>query len=364
MDEREKAIQLIRMKGPVVPSSISADLGKDILFTSVILAELASAKRLKISNLKVGSSPLYYLPEQAERLEAFYRFLPEKDRNTFALLKEKKVLRDSEQSPLVRVSLRKIKDFAVPLEVTVNGKTEVFWKWHTLSDEETNARIRSIISSGKPGAEEKKTVDEAPVNISNETAADEAEAKAAGPGQADAAQANNQQEAQRRITDVPAGASDRLSKSQQEQQEQQKRESSEKQGCDMSQPDGSGHKETRQAAVSEKPEPLQGKLPDDRFLKRVLSYFSNNGIEVLSFEIKRKEKEIDFKVRVSSKIGKLLYYCRAKDKKKVSDADIASAFVQSQMSKLPLIFVSTGEPTKKASEMLKREFESVSMITI
>ncbi len=86
-----------------------------------MLSELSSKKSLKISALKVGGSPLYYVPGHEEKLLQFIQNLNEKDRRTLELLKDSQVLRDAEQDPLTRVSLRQIKDFAVQRRFSGNG---------------------------------------------------------------------------------------------------------------------------------------------------------------------------------------------------------------------------------------------------
>jgi hypothetical protein len=61
------------------------------------------------------------------------------------LLKNSKIIRDIEQDALTRVSLRSIRDFAVPLEVTLGDQKEIFWKWYMISDEEATELIRNYL---------------------------------------------------------------------------------------------------------------------------------------------------------------------------------------------------------------------------
>ena len=60
-----------------------------------------------------------------------------------------------------------------------------------------------------------------------------------------------------------------------------------------------------------------------------------------------------------SAVGSLIYYCKARSKKRISDSDLSSAFVQGQLKKLPVLFLTKGELTKKAKEMLSKEFKSI-----
>ena len=70
-EKKEKIILVINSIGPSYPSRIARETGIDPLFVSAFLAELVSDKKLKVSNMKVGSSPLYLIPGQEPLLENF-----------------------------------------------------------------------------------------------------------------------------------------------------------------------------------------------------------------------------------------------------------------------------------------------------
>lgn len=77
--------------------------------------------------MKVGSSPIYYIPGQEEKLEQFAKYhLKSKEKDAFILLQEKKILKDSEQDPAIRVALRSIKDFAIPIQ----KNNETYWEYY------------------------------------------------------------------------------------------------------------------------------------------------------------------------------------------------------------------------------------------
>ena len=79
----------------------------------------------------------------------------------------------------------------------------------------------------------------------------------------------------------------------------------------------------------------------------------DNGICINSHEIKRKNAEIHLEIEVPSPVGQLTYFCLAKAKKKVSESDLSTAYVNGQIRKLPVVFLSRGELSKKAGELLK-----------
>ena len=130
----DKIIQILGEKGPSLPIQISKEIGINSLFISAFLSELTNEKRIKVSHLKVGGSPLYFLEGQEEQLENFYKFLHPKEAETFILLRNKKILKDSEQEPAIRVALRSIRDFSVGFK----KDNEIYWKHVLIPDSEIN----------------------------------------------------------------------------------------------------------------------------------------------------------------------------------------------------------------------------------
>jgi hypothetical protein len=128
----QKIISILKERGPSLPIQIAKETEMSSLFISAFLSELTNEKRIKVSNLKVGGSPLYYLEGQEEKLEQFYKYLHPKEAEAFLLLKEKKVLKDSDQEPAIRVALRSIRDFAVGFR----KDEEIYWRFHSMSEEE------------------------------------------------------------------------------------------------------------------------------------------------------------------------------------------------------------------------------------
>jgi hypothetical protein len=129
---KEKIISIIRSRGPSFPAHISSQVGMSILFTSAFLSELLSEKKLKISHMKIGSSPLYFIPGQENLLERYSNSLKSKEKDAFELLKEKKFLLDNEQEPAIRVALRSIRDFAIPFQ----KNDKLCWRYLTVQESE------------------------------------------------------------------------------------------------------------------------------------------------------------------------------------------------------------------------------------
>src|SRR3989338_499990 len=124
----EKILNIVRMKGPVLPHQIAKEIGSNILMASAQLSELTDRKLLKLSHIKVGGSPVYYVPGQEHKLQNYSNKLHPKEQEVYILLRQNRILRDKEQTPLFRVALKNMQDFAIPLDVRSNGEIETFWK--------------------------------------------------------------------------------------------------------------------------------------------------------------------------------------------------------------------------------------------
>ena len=133
-ETHQKIIQVLREKGPSLPIQIAKEIGMSSLFISAFLSELTNEKRIKISSLKVGGSPLYFLEGQEEQLEKFYKFLHSREAEAFVLLRKNKILKDSEQEPAMKVALRSIKDFSMGFK----KNEEIYWRYFLVPESEIN----------------------------------------------------------------------------------------------------------------------------------------------------------------------------------------------------------------------------------
>jgi len=144
---KEDIIYFLRLKGPSLPVHIAQEIKTSPLFTSAFLSELFSEKRIKMSNMRIGNSPVYFLSNQEQELEKYTNYLKSKEKEAFMLIKEKQVLKDEEQEPAIKVALRKIKDFAIPFE----RNNEIYWRYFTAKEIEISPKP---IQSKEPEKEE------------------------------------------------------------------------------------------------------------------------------------------------------------------------------------------------------------------
>ena len=88
---KQQLISAIQTKGPSLPVQLSKLIKQSPLFTSAFLAELVKDQKLKTSNLKVGSSPLYYLEGQESQIEKFSEHLNPREQQAFNQIKTEQV---------------------------------------------------------------------------------------------------------------------------------------------------------------------------------------------------------------------------------------------------------------------------------
>jgi hypothetical protein len=129
---KRKILDILKQDGPSLPVPIAKKISMQPMFASAILSELLNEKRIKTSSMKIGSSPLYLIPGQEEKLETFTENLGGVEKEAFLKLRDNKFLEDATQEPRIRVALRSLKDFAIPIQLN-GGK--LFWKYLTISTE-------------------------------------------------------------------------------------------------------------------------------------------------------------------------------------------------------------------------------------
>jgi len=83
----------------------------------------------------------------------------------------------------------------------------------------------------------------------------------------------------------------------------------------------------------------------------------DNKVDILDEKIIKKNKEVNYITGVSTDLGKGVFFLKYKNKNKINEADLSLAMHEA--GNMPLIFLSTGELTKKARELLGTEFKGV-----
>jgi hypothetical protein len=314
--DKDEVLRLVKQKGPVIPIHLRKDLNTDTVLIGAILSQLVAEGKIKVSRVKIGGSPTYYAVGDDAKLVDFMKHLNEKDRRAAEMLQEKKVLKDSEQDPLIRVCLRNIKDYAKELEVEIKGNKEVYWKWFLTSAEEAQEIISGKVNPKKiVPKEEPKPVKAPEVKKEEPVVEKKKEEKPVEVKKAKPVKEKSQKEERPALKPV----------------EIQK--------------------------TLAKPNLLLDQEKDD-FFTQVRKFLEANDTGIIDYKIVKKG-EIDLTIIVPTKLGAQEYFCKAKNKKKIAEGDLSSAYLQGQGTKLPIVFLSPGELNKKAKEMLSKEFKGM-----
>jgi len=293
-DKLSQAYDFLKSNGPSLPVRISKVVGTNIMMASVLLSQLVSEKKIKLTNENIGGSPLYYIQGQESFLQdRLGSHLTGKKKEAFNILKEKKVLNDQELEPAIRIALREIKDFAVPIDVNLNGNFERFWRWYLI----TNEDVKNILFKKEPEVK---------------------------------------QEVKQAIKETKIGKP-----------EEKRPEIKEKKI------------EIKKVEVEEKKEDKKEIKKKIDFYLSIDNYFSDNKIEILNEEIVKKDKEFNFLVEIPSNLGRLKYFVKVRNKKKINEGDLSLAYNEAQAKSLPLLFLTNGDIAKKAKEHLDKNLSGI-----
>jgi hypothetical protein len=275
---KHQVFDYLNSHGPSLPMTISQEVGRESIFVGAVLSELIQSKQLKLSHAKIGGSRVYYVPGQEEKLSILYNSLPDAEKRAYDELKEKKLIKESETTPVLRVALDNLTDFSRQMILKdSNGNQQKAWMWHLSKPEDFQTK--------------KQLPPEKPKEI--------------------AVQKPKTQEHQTRVIPQIQQPKDQIKKS-----------------------------------------PKQ-----DTFSIQVESFFIQSGIKILEKEVIRKNTESNYIISIESQIGNLEMFVCAKNKKKISDQDLMLAHQKGQNKKLPTLFLTTGEQTKKAKDYITKNLK-------
>jgi len=338
---QDQILQFLKTTGPTLPTKVAKIIQSEVLIASAHLADLVSQGKAKLSHLKIGGSPLYYLPGQEDQL---YSFAPgnlnPKDLAVLEELRVNKILRETALELLPRVALRELKDFAIPLTVRFQDQSELFWKWYLASDEETNQLISQMLTT-LPKSSPVEEVSSRP----------EIE-KVTGKNVLSTIRASHLQEREKTIeTSVKEPATPRKEAS----SSKKKRIKNLKQEevlVELSPEKKEKQKKLEEEKEGENNVTIPEKAEKQEFLSSITLFLKELEITVEESAPVRKNAEINLLITVPSVVGKVKYFCKAKRKGRCDEKELSAAFMEAQMKKLPLLFLYTGMLTRKAQEMI------------
>jgi hypothetical protein len=300
-EKKGKIVSFIEENGPSLPVRIAKTINMDPVFASAILSELLSTKKIKMSHLKVGSSSLYLIPGQEQRLEEHADNLKSIEKDVMLKLQREKVLVDKDEEPATRVALRSIKDFAVPFKF----QDQIMWRYAFTPKEE----IKELLSpttreepkeENKPEQEEEIIEEKIEENEPKEEIIEEKE------------------------PEVPKAWEAKKEEIKQAKQESKKIESI------------FGEEETKQ---------------DSEFLTEIKNFLKQKDIEFLE-EVRSEKREVMAIVKITSQLGDIQFLLIAKNKKTLSKDEIEAAAQMATRNSKPCLLLIRREPSKAIQKLI------------
>jgi flagellar biosynthesis GTPase FlhF len=410
MLDHDKILSFMKMIGPTTPTAVAKNIKSDVLLASALLSDLSAQNKVKVSKLKIGGgSPLYFLPGQEEQLFKFAEenFNP-KDYQVLLQLKERKLLREKELELLGRVALRSLKDFAIPLNVNIHGLTELFWKWHLLSNEEANNMIGDFVNSqnqkvveeskvavekdGKQIKEEEAIIEKKEPEVQEPVSEVKSESQKTESFQDEEFEQETEEleelEVKKESVSKKSEPLEEKKQSESKKEEVHKKESKKEEPTTESKDSEPAPKEQKsevkkekitiekkeeqkKLSTEEKKSFIQKvrdkvtkkrKVVDDEFLPQLEDFFISLKITIDQKETLRKNAEMNFLLTVPSVVGNITYFCKAKNKSRCDERDLSAAYMEAQAKRLPLLFLYTNELNKKSLELMESgAFENVAV---
>lgn len=161
---KEEVVRLIKLKGPVLPAEITAELETNTIILSAILSELIKDGLVLFSHKKIGSSPLYYLLGQEDVMRK--KLLPNLsiiEKKTLEFFENNKLMLRSNLSPQQRLVVNQINDFVKPIELKIKGEEKTFYRHYSLDISVIEQELKNM-ASPKKLVKKKKQEEEPPKN--------------------------------------------------------------------------------------------------------------------------------------------------------------------------------------------------------
>ena len=324
---KDKIVKVLQQRGPCLPVHLSKEVNQSILFTSAFLSELLAEKRIFQSNMKVGSSSLFFLRGQEFQLEKFQDHIKGKEKEALVKLKDERFLNDETQNPPIRVALRFIKDFAIPFK---DGE-KLMWRYYL--EDEANYKSNPIkeLPKEEPKPEIKKDEQVRPSTLADAVASHKEPKEDLNIFDDDSKKNSGFSE----LLETPktstggSSSSDELVVGDSKSSEEEKPKKTVKKKATK--------KVTKKTSTKE-----------DKFFNKVKEFLAENSIELLEIEGFNKTS-VTLKVKKDSEEILLI----AHNKKKLTEKEFIDAQKKASEAGLKYIITSTGEQTKKLTNFIE-----------
>jgi len=133
MISEEQIVDFIKARGPVLPADISKEFSMDIFMASAMLTEIKNKGEIRSSSKRIGSSLLYYTPEQEGQVKnMLFNKLNDIEKRFVKMMREHQVAFEKEFGPQEKFLASKLGDFIKRIEI--DG--DAVWYFIGISQEE------------------------------------------------------------------------------------------------------------------------------------------------------------------------------------------------------------------------------------
>lgn len=319
-DVKEKILKFLEDNGPNLPVQVAKHMNMNSIFASAFLSEMASDGMIRISDMKVGGSPLYYPGSKVALLENFMNALGSKEREACLLLKEKGILEDTQQHPAIRVALRGLKDFAFPFK----KDEKIFWRYFLVTEDQVRQRLEKPIVN----------VEETKISTAEVTQKPE-----------------ENKEINQKIEETAQNIIIKQEEKNSELDNINKELEEKKRELEQLKIQLSSQKETKPETdkkLSKKLKSTKKIKIEDEFLNEIKPLLERKGIEIINLDSFDK-KQVFAKIKKEGQE----YILAAYNKKKVEDEDLIRAHRRAHSHGLNYLILSRGEVSKKTKEAIE-----------
>lgn len=148
-DLKQQIVDFIKRKGPSMPVEIAVGTGINSIIVSAIISDMVPKKQVLMSNKRIGSSHVYFLQDQRDRMRVkIFQLLDEDEKKAVEDIEKRRVILSSD---IPEAEIIGYKDFLV--EFTFGG--EKAWHWFELDSSDALSELKSRLDAKKKLTEEK-----------------------------------------------------------------------------------------------------------------------------------------------------------------------------------------------------------------
>jgi len=295
-------VGILEKIGPSFPAQISREMRRDLMLVSAVLSEMKSKDKIKATTRPVGSSLIYYLEkDEAEAKNILFKSLNDIEKKFVLMMKNYGAVYSEELGSQERFLAKNLRDFIIEKSLKINNYEKNVFYFVNLNDIQAVEIIRKRTEPSNEKEEKslQKTIED---NVEKNL-----EKPLKEISEMDKAEERNPQKTLKQIPEKP------------------------------------------------KEENNEIKFNSD-FEKKIGSFFENKSMSVKK-SLGDKKNPV-YIASLSYPLGEQEFYVSAKSKKSIKEEDILLLFCEAKKMKLPLLFITNGNLTKKCDEYVKKEFGS------